>query len=62
MEVLYLVNTADKREYKVIAYDQEEGMITLEGKHGQFTEKFDKELFKRMGYAMTKKVVEEEDA
>lgn len=58
-EALFLVNEADKREYKIIAFDQETQMVTLEGAHGKFTEKFDKERFKRMGYRPIKKEIEE---
>jgi hypothetical protein len=52
---LYLVNETAKREYKVISWDQETRIVELQGKLGTFKEKFDKELWKRMGYQMIKK-------
>jgi hypothetical protein len=54
MEAVYLINVSDRREYKAISYDKETKMIELQGKLGSFKEKFDKDLFKRMGYDMVK--------
>jgi hypothetical protein len=53
MEALYLVK--NDREYKVVSYDQETQTIELQGKRGSFKEKFDKELFRRMGYELIRK-------
>jgi hypothetical protein len=51
MSELAFVNEKTGKRYKVVKFDREAGKVTLIGEHGvEFTEKFDKELFKRLGY------------
>lgn len=50
---LYFENENTKRRYKVVAFDREAGTVTLIGPHNRpFTEKFSKERFQQMGYAL----------
>ena len=56
-EAMFLVK--GDRAYKIIAFDQPTQMVTLEGPHGKFTETFDKERFKRMGYKLVKKEMDD---
>lgn len=41
-------------QFKVVGMDIKAGTITLEGEYGQFTEKYDKELFTKNGYVLEK--------
>lgn len=54
MTDLYFRNEATGNKYKVVKFDREAGTVTLRGKFGEFTEKFDKEKFQRMGYTLEK--------
>lgn len=51
---LYLVHTKTGRKYKVVGRDQEAGTITLKGELAEFTEPFDKERLKALGYTLQK--------
>lgn len=61
MTELYFKNTKTGRRYKVIRIDKEKGEITLKGEYSEFTEPYDKERFKRLGYVL-EKIEETEDA
>jgi len=63
MAELYFKNTKTGRRYKVIRIDKEKGEITLKGEYSEFTEPYDRDRFKRLGYVLEKVDVEEtEDA
>jgi hypothetical protein len=47
------VNERTGRKYRVIKFDPAAGKVVLSGEHGvQFEEKYDKELFVRLGYKL----------
>lgn len=58
MSDLYFVNNSTGNKYRVVKFDKDAGTVTLRGKFGEFTEKFDKEKFQRMGYVLEKGEVE----
>lgn len=47
---LYIENRKTGRRYTVVNFDKEAGTVTLKGERAEFTEKFDKQLFKDLGY------------
>jgi len=55
---LYFVHTKTGSRFKIVSRDAEAGTITLEGEYGQFTEKYDKELFIRSGYVLERDTVQ----
>lgn len=56
-----LRNIETGRTYKIISWDRETNEITLQGEFSQFTEKFDKEAFKRWGYRLEKEPTEADE-
>ena len=54
MTEIFLRHTGTGKSYKIVKFDREQGMITLQGPHSRFDEEFDKERFKRMGYELVK--------
>lgn len=60
MSTLYFKNSATGNKYRVVKFDREAGTVTLRGKYGEFTEKFDKEKFQRMGYSLEQGTDEDE--
>lgn len=56
MTEVYFKNTTTGRRYKVVNIDKMKGEIRLRGEHAEFTEKYDKERFKKMGYVLEKEV------
>ena len=48
----YFVNEKTGKRYDVVKFDPGNGLITLKGTHAEFTEKFDKDKFKEMGYEL----------
>jgi hypothetical protein len=54
---MYLRNTHTGTEFEVVGFDRATGEITLKGEFAPFTEKFDKERFKALGYEQVKKDV-----
>jgi hypothetical protein len=52
---VYFVHKTSGTRFKVIARDTAAGTITLEGEYGTFTEKYDKELFAKNGYALERR-------
>lgn len=54
MAELYFRNTRTHRKYKVVRIDKEKGEITLKGEYAEFTEPYDKERFKALGYVLEK--------
>jgi hypothetical protein len=48
-----LVNQKTGKKYKILGFDRDAGTITLSGELGvTFTEKYNKELFKKLGYEL----------
>lgn len=63
MTELFFRNAKTNRKYKVIRINKEKGEITLKGEYSEFTEPYDKERFKRLGYELVKEESQEtEDA
>ena len=54
MTDIYFVHTTTGSRFKIVGRDVATGTITLEGEYGQFTEKYDKEVFARNGYVLEK--------
>jgi len=52
---VYFVHKTSGARFRVVARDTAEGTITLEGEYGTFTEKYDKELFAKNGYALERR-------
>lgn len=52
MADVFFKNTKTGKRYKVVGLDPEKGEITLQGEYATFTEKYDKAVFKRMGYVV----------
>ena len=52
---VYFVHKTSGARFRVVARDIAAGTITLEGEYGTFTEKYDKALFAKNGYALEKK-------
>lgn len=48
----YFYNEKTQKRYDVVTFDKTKGEVTLKGERGQFTEKFDKDKFTRMGYVL----------
>ena len=57
---LYFKHSITGTRFKIVGRDAAAGTITLEGEYGQFTEKYDKELFARNGYVLEKVEVGQE--
>ena len=53
MAEIAFINRKTGKRYTVVKFDREAGRVTLKGEHGvEFTEKYDKELFQRLGYEL----------
>lgn len=54
MPRLFFVNEHTGNRYDVVKFDREAGEVTLKGPltGREFTQKFDKEAFQRMGYVL----------
>lgn len=60
MAELYFINEHTQKRYKVIEFNKDAGTVTLVGSHNKpFTEKFSKERFQAMGYALKQEQVSE---
>ncbi len=47
------INEKTGKRYTVVSFDKEGGTVTLKGDQGvEFTENYDKELFRRLGYKL----------
>lgn len=59
----FFVNQRTGKRYEIVSFDQEAGTVTMRGEMAEFTEDFDKEKFKAMGYTLERvKSKEPEDA
>lgn len=56
---LYFRNQKTNKRYEVVRMDKAEGVVVLRGAHAEFTEPYDKENFKRMGYILEKEETED---
>lgn len=54
MPDLYFRNTRTGLRYKVVRLDKSTNEIVLKGEYAEFTETYDKERFKKMGYILEK--------
>lgn len=54
MAKLSLYNESTDKTYEVVRFDKETGMITLKGPNAEFSEKYDADKFRRMGYVLRK--------
>ena len=53
MPEVALVNEKTGKKYKIVKFDKDAGTITLVGEHNvEFTERYDKELFVKLGYTL----------
>lgn len=62
MPDIFFENVKTKKRYKVIKLDKAKGEITLQSQYGEFTEKYDKARFERLGYALVKEEAEAQAA
>jgi hypothetical protein len=51
---LYLKNAKTGKKYEIVGVDRAKNLVTLRGTHAEFTETFDKDRFKRLGYTLEK--------
>lgn len=51
---LYFRNAKTGKRYQVVQIDKVKNTITLKGEMATFTEPYDKDRFKRMGYVLEK--------
>ncbi len=59
---VFFKNTATGVRYQIVKIDPKDAKdrkVVLQGEHGQFTELFDPERFKRMGYLLVQEQDEE---
>lgn len=56
MVKLYFRNEQTGKRYQIVRMDKEAGEVVLQGEHAEFTEKYDKEKFKKLGYTLEKEV------
>ena len=54
MTVVYFENASTGKRFKVLRWNRETGEITLKGVHAEFTEKYEKERFAKLGYRIVK--------
>lgn len=48
----YFRNTRTGLRYKIIRFDKDKNEVVLKGEYAEFTEKYDRERFKKMGYEL----------
>lgn len=59
MRKLYFRNTKTGKRYLVVKIDKAANTITLKGAVSAFTEPYDKDRFKRMGYVLETEEVDD---
>lgn len=52
MKKHYFENTKTGKRYELIALSPDRSTVTLKGEYSQFTEPYDKERFKALGYKL----------
>lgn len=60
-EVVYFENEKTKKRYKLVEFDQEAGMVRLQGPNRIFNEPYNKAHFQQMGYRLITVEESEED-
>lgn len=55
---LYFRNTKTGKRYEIVRMDKAAGEVVLRGEYAEFSERYDKDRFRRMGYELVK---EEDD-
>lgn len=61
MAELFFENVKTKKRYKVVTVDKVKSEITLRGEYGEFTEKYDKDRFTRLGYVLVQGKQEDQE-
>jgi len=51
-ETLYFEHTKTKKRFKIVEWDEDTGRVKIKGPTSTFTEVFNKDLFKKMGYTL----------
>jgi hypothetical protein len=51
---MFLIHTKTGRRYEVISLNRDAGLIVLKGELAEFTEPYNKERFKELGYILEK--------
>jgi glutamine amidotransferase-like uncharacterized protein len=54
MSEAYFENEKTKKRYKIIRFDPAAGTVVLRGEHAEFVEKYSKEKFQELGYALVR--------
>jgi hypothetical protein len=49
---VYFRHTKTDRRFRVVSIDKAKNVVTLKGEHAEFTQPYDKEQFKRLGYVL----------
>lgn len=57
-EKLYLVHSKTSRKYEVLGVDRDAGVIHLKGELASFTEQYNPQRFKELGYTLKKEQVD----
>ncbi|MDQ3023441.1 MAG: hypothetical protein M3R04_03495 [bacterium] len=52
MPDLWFENERTGKRYKIVEFNKRKGTVKLKGEHAEFTEKYDKDKFQSMGYAL----------
>lgn len=58
-ETLYFRHLKTGKRYRIISLDPATRKIVLEGEMATFTETYDRERFKQMGYQLEKEITED---
>jgi len=56
---VFFVNQETKKEFQVLAWNKETGVMKLKGQHSTFYEEYSKERFERLGYKLVRREVPE---
>ena len=51
-KAIYFRHSKTDRRFRVVSLDKVTNMVTLKGEHAEFTQPYDKEHFKRLGYVL----------
>lgn len=54
MAEIFFKNVKTGKKYRVVKLDKAENEITLQGEYGEFTEKYNKARFERLGYVLVR--------
>lgn len=58
MAKLYFRNEKTGKRYAIVSMDKDTNTVVLRGEHAEFTEKYDKERFKKLGYILEKEAAD----